>query len=689
MSKHFILGTAGHIDHGKTTLIKALTGVNADRLPEEKKRGITIELGFAHLEVGPYQLGVVDVPGHEKFVRNMLAGATGVDVCMLVIAADESVKQQTREHLEILELLEISHGVIVLTKCDVPEPDWIDLVEEDVRETVSTTFLADAPIVRVSSHTGEGLDDLKATLEQIVGEMEAERAAELGEGVGEGPFRMAIDRSFTVTGHGTVVTGSVSSGRAQVGDELRIEPGGQEVRIRGIQNHDQSVSEIRRGQRAAINLAGIHHNEFGRGVELTAPGHLVPSRLMTAQLTLGENAPRPLKHRARVRVHLGTSELLASVILLDTDRLEPGERGPAQFFLEEPAVATWGQPLVLRSESPVTTIGGGRVLAPAATKLKRRDKRILEQLALLDGRVGERTGASHRSEDGEAEDGSEPAASAQRLTEPAASAGRLTATPDQRAAAALYFVGLHPWQEDELARVAGVADIQATIERLQKTGELIELRLTHSRNRRVHRLVVEELMEAIEKTLAKLHEANPLDPMLKRAKVVSRFDYLGDNTFVAAVLARMAKEKRIQLSDRAVALAGHGPQLSKAEQRLLDDIVDRYRKAELAPPNIKELTAQIEKRKEAIPQLLTLAEARGDLVKISPEFYLAYDWEKTLRSRVEELLKGTDGATLSELREGLETTRKYAVPFCEYLDAVGVTKRNGDKRVLAVPFAEE
>ena len=280
MTTHLILGTAGPIDHGKTSLIRALTGVDTDRLPEEKKRGITIELGFAELDLDDFRLGIVDVPGHEKFVRQMLAGATSIDLAILVVAADDSVKQQTREHFEVLKLLDLPAGVIALTKCDVSDDDWIDLVEEEIRELVFGSFLQDAPIVRTSSHTGEGIDEVKAALHQAA----TKAALARGASRHEAPFRMAIDRTFTIAGHGTVVTGSVSSGRTQVGDQLVIEPGHIEVRVRGLQNHDRKADSVHSGQRAAINLVGVRHDEVCRGQELAVDGFLNPSQLLTAQL---------------------------------------------------------------------------------------------------------------------------------------------------------------------------------------------------------------------------------------------------------------------------------------------------------------------------------------------------------------------------------------------------------------------
>src|SRR5436305_6434121 len=322
MPRDLILGTAGHIDHGKTSLVKALTGIDCDRLPEEKARGITIDIGFASLDLGDYRLGVVDVPGHERFVKNMLAGATGVDLALLVVAADDSVMPQTREHLDILQLLGLSHGVIAMTKSDLVDADTRSVVALEVRELVRDTFLADAPLVATSAQSGAGDAELKAALADACRRVEARRGGEW--------FRLAIDRSFVVQGHGTIVTGSVTSGAVRVGDELDWLPGGRRVRVRALHNHDTPVDEVHRGMRAAINLAGVAHEDVRRGQELAAPGYLKPARTLTVRLRASADARRPLKHRAPVRVHLGTAELLGSVALLDRDVLLPGEWGLAQ-----------------------------------------------------------------------------------------------------------------------------------------------------------------------------------------------------------------------------------------------------------------------------------------------------------------------------------------------------------------------
>src|SRR4051812_18441990 len=307
--RDLVLGTAGHIDHGKTALVRALTGVDTDRLPAEKQRGITIDLGFAALELGEYHLALVDVPGHERFIRNMLAGASGLDLAMLIVAADDSVMPQTREHLEILRLLGLSGGLVVLTKVDLVDPSWLDLVEEDVRALVAGTFLDGAEVVRTSATTGRGVDELRAALARLCDEAPSRDDP--------GLFRMAIDRSFTVAGHGTIVTGTVTSGAVAVGDDLEWFPEGRSVRVRGLHRHDRPADRLGRGARAAINLVGVHHAEIRRGHELGAPGYLQPTRILSVELQAALDAPRPVRHRGRYRLHLGTAEVSATLALLE------------------------------------------------------------------------------------------------------------------------------------------------------------------------------------------------------------------------------------------------------------------------------------------------------------------------------------------------------------------------------------
>ena len=636
MVTDLILGTAGHIDHGKTALIRSLTGVDTDRLPEEKRRGITIELGFAQLDVDPYHLGIVDVPGHERFVRNMLSGATGMDLALLVVAADDSVKPQTREHLEILRLLDLPAGVIALTKCDLVEDGWMNLVEEEVRALVRGTFMADSPIVRTSATTGEGIDRLRSQLcDAAHVAAGSTRTRQL-----DSPFRMAIDRTFTMAGHGTVVTGSVSSGRVKVGDELEIQPGNLPVRVRGMENHELAVQQIHRGQRAAINLAGVHHDQIVRGQELGQAGHLIASKLLTVNLAMLPGAPRPLKNRSRVRIHIGTAELMASVVVLDGQHIEPGQTAPAQLFLNQPAVASWNQPFVLRSESPVVTVGGGHVLDPHAEKIRQPSDTIRNMIGDL------------------------------------ASGNQVC-----RASAALFFAGLRDWHPEQLNLSAGIDDVQSVHAQLLELGDLMEIRVSPRRSVRVHRLVIDELSDRMEATLKRLHQQNPLLSKIDTSKLLQRFEYLGDRQLLAEILESLHRRRRVKMSGSGVALAGFGPKLSQNERKIMAELVENFRRAEFQPPTVKQCQMQATRLRNVIPQLIAVAAADGDLVEVSSEYYLhAEAHGRMCRLLADAMAKG-HGLTLSQIREILNTTRKYAVPMAEYLDREGYTRREGDLRV--------
>ncbi|MEI6701934.1 MAG: selenocysteine-specific translation elongation factor [Deltaproteobacteria bacterium] len=371
--KHLILGTAGHIDHGKTSLVKALTGIDTDRLKEEKARGITIELGFAHLELpGGLCFGIVDVPGHEKFVRTMVAGVGGMDLVMLVIAADEGIMPQTREHLDILRLLGVKSGVVALTKRDMVEKEWLDLVTEEVRDFVAGSFLEAAPIVALSSRTGEGLEDLKVALAGLAEQADQKRR--------EGPFRLPVDRVFTMPGFGTVVTGTLLSGEISVGDELEILPSGLEGRVRGIQAHGVKGDKGQAGQRLAVNLQGIDLDQVGRGDVVVPRGIFRATRAVDVRLDYLPSAPRELKHRATVRLHSATYEVSAQVILLDRDTLQPGESAYVQLRLKDPALLLSGDSYILRAFSPQVTVGGGVTLDPFPPHRRRRNDEALQLL---------------------------------------------------------------------------------------------------------------------------------------------------------------------------------------------------------------------------------------------------------------------------------------------------------------------
>jgi selenocysteine-specific elongation factor len=634
MARDLILGTAGHIDHGKTSLVKALTGVDCDRLPEEKARGITIDIGFARLELPPYHLGIVDVPGHERFVKNMLAGATGIDLALLVVAADDSVMPQTREHLEILQLLGLRHGLIALTKCDLVDATTREVVGLEVREMVRGTFLADAPLLETSAHSGQGMEELKRAIASVCAGVE--------ERNGRQWFRLGIDRSFVVQGHGTVVTGSVTSGSLRVGDEVEWLPSGERVRVRSLQNHDQSVDEVRRGQRAAINLAGVRHEDVARGQELATPGYLAPSKVLTVRLHCLADRKRAIKHRLPVRLHLGTAEAMATISLLDCDAVEPGRWGLAQLFLEGPVTATWGQPFVLRESSAEHTIGGGQVLQPTARKVRRRHLEVLERVEQL-----------------------------------------WSGDARQRVLTVAWFAGFAGFTEADLVRGTDAGPDQAAelVSRLRGEGRLVEVTVGSARRLLLHQDMVRELEDRLLAAMGRLHEQFPLMSTHDRQKVQAQLDYVGDEALVQAAVDRLLARKQLVGDQRRIGAAGFKPKLSANLRKLKDRLIAAYQTARFQPPDPASFANLAGGNASSLGDLFDVCVAEGHLAKVGGEIYLHTDAEAEMRRLVGQRLAEGNGLTVAEIRDLLGTTRKYAVPLCEYLDRVGVTRREGDLRL--------
>ena len=645
-ARNLVLGTAGHIDHGKTALVRALTGVDTDRLPAEKERGITIDIGFASLDLDGLHLALVDVPGHERFIRNMLAGASGLDIAMLVVAADDSVMPQTREHLEILQLLGLAGGVIVLTKCDLAEPSWLDLVEDEVRSLVGGTILETAAIVRTSVVKDQGIAELKEALRALCSHVTVRQD--------QGMFRMAIDRSFTVPGHGTVVTGTVASGSVTVGDELEWQPAGRPVRVRGLHRHDRPVERIGRGSRAAINLAGIHHAEVRRGQELAAPGYLVATQILSVEIVeTGARSPGhndesagpapPCAIAGATSSTWGRPRYLRFCRFWKPKMTAPGKPRLAQLFVAEPVVAVYGQPFVVRAESPPATLGGGRVIQPVANRLRRRDGAAIVRL------------------------------------------GRLrSADPLERLRTSLAFLGLSPWTERRLVALTGLAtgEVEAGLASLASSGALDELAVGPKRTVRLPVELIAGLEERALTALGRLHAARPRHSTIPRAQLAAAFPDLPSEGLVSGLIDRLAAARKVVADSRTVALQGFQPKLSQGERKLKDELADAIRSGGMSPPDTAELAATAGARAGAVPDLLCLLRDEERLVEINGQIFLDAEVARDLHRRVSERLAGGSAITMSELRDLLGTSRKFAVPIGEYLDRIGLTKREGDVRRL-------
>jgi len=632
-TRHYILGTAGHIDHGKTSLVRALTGTDPDRLPEEKRRGMTIELGFAELRVGDIRFGVVDVPGHERFVRTMVAGATAIDIAVLVVAADDSVMPQTVEHVDILNLLGVRRGVVALTKIDMVDPSLIELVAEEVGTLLHGSPLEHAPICPVSSGTGQGLDDLKQQLARAAGDVHVSPP--------QPPFRMAIDRVFTVQGRGTVVTGSVLRGTADAGDVLELLPTGETCRVRGLQSHGVDSDRVLRGQRAAINLGGVDRQRIERGCELATPGYLKSSYMIDVRLQCLGSARQPIASAATVRLGMGTRETPVRVVLYESERLEPGAVQYAQLRSGEPLVAVHGQRFILRDASATRTIGGGTVLSPVASRRR--------------GEVNETIGILQDLDRGDEADRVEQVLRLARFS-------RLT--------------------DLQLCARAGIelAVLPNIFDRLRSEGRWLPVAGT---NIYAVPTAVDDLVRRLNAWLERYHRTHPDEPGRKVDSVLGWLKRMADETLARPLLERLVADRTLKRLGAFVCLPAFAPQLSGADERLLEGMLAEFRAGGFQPPSLESLKVAAHADRKRIDRLVTLAVAIGELVPIEPKMYLHADVERRLRDAVQALIAERGPVTVAEVREVLASSRKFVVPFLEYLDRIGFTRRIDDRRVLA------
>lgn len=629
-----ILGTAGHIDHGKSSLIKRLTGIDPDRLKEEKLRGITIELGFAYLTLPTGQLlGIVDVPGHERFVRHMVAGATGMDLVALVIAADEGVMPQTREHLEICQLLRVKKGLVVLTKVDLVEEDWLELVEEEIREALQGTFLEGAPIVRFSAVTGQGTEQLLAVL--------ADLAAQVPPKPATGIFRLPIDRVFTIKGFGTVVTGTVISGRLKVGETVAVYPPGLKAKVRTLQMHGRPVEEILAGSRAAVNLQGVEKEELDRGMVLATPGSLLPSRRLDTYLEVLDSAPRALKHRQVVRFHTGTSETVAVGLLLDADELKPGETGFVQFLLRDPVALKPGDRYVIRNLSPAITWGGGQVLHVNPWRHKRFQEKVVRDLETLMG--------------------GEPASQLRVYLEEAGPAGRSRAE----------LATLLPWEPEVL---------QKELSDLASRGEV--LKFDPENERFLLTSVAQNLEDRILRHLQDYHQKNPLKPGLSKEELRTQLPRGVEARLFNFLLGRLAQQGKIVTERDQVRLSSHKVRLAGEQEELLRALEGLYRRGQLTPPTLKEVEAALKVPLSQIQQLLPVLVNQGRLVKVKEDLYFHTDAIARLRADLVAFLKKHGEISVTQFKDLTNTTRKFSIPLLEYFDMNRVTVRVGEARRL-------
>lgn len=635
LDKHLIVGTAGHIDHGKSALVEALTGTHPDRLEEEKRRGITIDLGFAFLALEGVRLGFVDVPGHERFVRNMLAGAGGIDLVLLVVAADESIKPQTREHFDICRLLGVRRGLIALTKSDLVDADTLELVQLEVEEFVRGSFLHGAPIVPVSARTGAGIDQLKQELCRVGLNAPAKDATR--------HFRLPIDRSFAVKGFGTVVTGTLISGSVSVEDEVELLPGGRRLRVRGIQSGGRAAGRAVAGQRTALNLAGVEHGEVRRGMVLASPGRFVPARRLEAKVTLLPSA-RPIKRRARVHFHSGTAESTAELLLLDRDTLQPGETAVVQLQLAEPVVALLGDSFIVRQFSPVVTIGGGVALLNVVPRHRRRDAASLALLSAL------------------AESGQDEVLHHLVACEPRGLSGK-------------DILARTGWLETEIREAAErlVHAGLATLVRDEGDDSTIVIATQH------RKVFLERMRGEVES----FHRANPLAEGISKEELRVRLKSHAGPVLFRAVLEELTQAGVLRTAGDVVKRSGREISLAPDEVRAREQIEQAFSRAGLIVPALKDVLAGAGVEPRRAQKLLLILLREKVLVKITEDLVFHH----TALARLRELLtaykkQSGDRLPIAAFKELTGISRKYAIPLLEHLDRERVTRRVGDERVI-------
>lgn len=633
--KNIIVGTAGHIDHGKTTLIGALTGADTDRLKEEKERGISIDLGFTGFDLSDeIHAGIIDVPGHEKFIKNMLAGAAGVDLALLVIAADEGIMPQTREHLAILELLQVKYGVVAITKADKVEPDWLDLVVEDARDQLGDSFLKNAPFIPVSAIDGTGLDKLEEALLQ-----EASKIPGKDE---SSNVYLPIDRVFTMSGFGTVITGTLVSGTLETGSQMLIYPDKKEARIRSIQVHNQKVEAAYPGERTGVNLAGIDKEEIERGDVLATPGSLVATSRLDGRVKLLPSSPMLLENDTRIRFHIGAREVLGRAYLIDKEEILPGESGLVQFRLEETIVSRFKENFVIRRYSPMITIGGGKVLENSPPRRKRHDAAAIEELKIKE-----------------------------------------SGTPAERIELTLRLAG-RPLKINDLIERTGLSEteINKHLKALIDSAKVYEL----SKYQKSSYLAAEPKEQAQNEMIEitkNYHQKQPLRPGISRAELRSSLSVeLNTNEF-NQLAEELEEAGKLELSQKYIKEAGFEVEFSGRAAEIKAGALKLFEENKFSPPEIPDLAEALdEDNQKLIREVIGALEENGRLIRLTEDLYFTEEAITQAEEKLKEFFLQNDSLELSQFRDIIDSSRKYALPLLEYFDEQGITYREGDKRYL-------
>ena len=621
--KQTVIGLSGHIDHGKTALVKALTGVNTDSLTEEQKRGMTIDIGFAFLDEN---ITLIDVPGHEKFVKNMMAGVSAVDVALLVVAADDGVMPQTREHFEILNLLDIPLGIVAINKIDLADKDWLELVELDIGELLQGSFMEDAPILKVSAETGDGVDQLKTTLLDL--------CKKVPDKQDRGIFRLHVDRVFSMKGYGTVVTGTVNSGSLKIGDTVELLPGLVTSKVRGLQSHGEEVQQVETGDRAAINLQGVEIKQIERGSQIAEIGYLQSLNQMGVTLLLLGSAQKPITQNQRIRIHLGTQEVMARVALTDGKTLQPGDDWPALLRLEQPMVAARGDKFIIRSFSPVITIGGGEVME---VLIEEKWKIVKEKLQNLY--------ESPKSD---------------QLIHLVQEEGAKPITPEKLQ----YRIGISKEQ------------INAIVEEKEQL-----FWLTHKQGKwLLTQNQWNELKNSIHNFLKKYHAKNPLNAGAQKEEIRQHLSC--ENSILEALLQSMLDDKSISQKGELFLNPNFSITLSSEDDSLQNSILNQLDQEGFTSSTLAQLSLKTGNSKEKLMQVLNVAEQQGKLLRIDGKLMFTQKNFIILREKVNQFFSKHPEMSVSEFKELAHTSRKYAVPLLEYFDKKKITYREGNIRKL-------
>ena len=621
--KQTVIGLSGHIDHGKTALVKALTGVNTDSLTEEQKRGMTIDIGFAFLDEN---ITLIDVPGHEKFVKNMMAGVSAVDVALLVVAADDGVMPQTREHFEILNLLDIPLGIVAINKIDLADKDWLELVELDIGELLQGSFMEDAPILKVSAETGDGVDQLKTTLLDL--------CKKVPDKQDRGIFRLHVDRVFSMKGYGTVVTGTVNSGSLKIGDTVELLPGSVKSKVRGLQSHGEEVQQVETGDRAAINLQGVEIKQIERGSQIAEIGYLQSLNQMGVTLLLLGSAQKPITQNQRIRIHLGTQEVMARVALTDGKTLQPGDDCPALLRLEQPMVAARGDKFIIRSFSPVITIGGGEVME---VLIEEKWKIVKEKLQNLY--------ESPKSD---------------QLIHLVQEEGAKPITPEKLQ----YRIGISKEQ------------INAIVEEKEEL-----FWLTHKQGKwLLTQNQWNELKNNIHNFLKKYHAKNPLNAGAQKEEIRQHLNC--ENSILEALLKSMLDDKSISKKGELFLNSNFSITLSSEDDSLQNSILNQLDQEGFTSSTLAQLSLKTGNSKEKLMQVLNVAEQQGKLLRIDGKLMFTQKNFIILREKVNQFFSNHPEMSVSEFKELAHTSRKYAVPLLEYFDKKKITYREGNIRKL-------